>query len=112
MKNDELDIGTLKIFRLCHEHLSNAIKNYDDEITRENEMSLFAHMFSKLKLFSINNKDLKLVIDIMMFNIKYETTPYTTERITYLLFTIEQFIQTLTVSDEIYIGLEEKNELL
>ncbi|MBF0590490.1 MAG: hypothetical protein HQL02_00235 [Nitrospirae bacterium] len=89
-------------------HLDEAIKNYDDEIDRENEMALFSRLFYKLDYFKYDNPNYEDIVNAMRIAVFYKKDTFKIKEIMVLRNTIEELIDNVNITDEKYFDILDK----
>ena len=81
-------------------HLQNAINNYEDEISRENEMTLFfpiIYEYDYVSPLASNLRDIFTMIKVAVFSKNNE--PYTREQIMALVMVIDFIKENINMPD-------------
>ncbi|KJU84946.1 hypothetical protein MBAV_002859 [Candidatus Magnetobacterium bavaricum] len=89
-------------------HLDEAIKNYDDEIDRENEMTLFSRLFYELDYFKYDNTNYEDIINAMRVGVFYKKDTYKIKEINVLKDTIKELIENVNMTDDKYYNILNK----
>ncbi|MBF0606156.1 MAG: hypothetical protein HQL61_01220 [Magnetococcales bacterium] len=89
-------------------HLDEAIRNYDDEIDRENEMALFSRLFYELDYFKYDNQNYKEIVNAMRVGVFYKKDTFKREEIIVLRDTIRELIDNINITDDRYFDILNK----
>ncbi|WP_420266250.1 hypothetical protein [Candidatus Magnetominusculus dajiuhuensis] len=94
-----------KAINLLHKYskyLNSAVDNYDDEISRENDMILFSRMFYEFDYIQYDNENFMEIVNAIKNGIYYKNNTFTVEDINALKNTVTDLIKNVNITDDLY----------